>query len=144
MHSVTLEQFEGPMDLLLNMIEGKKLDISDISLADVCDQYVHYIEAHTHEISPDELADFLVIASRLLMLKVRLLLPYLVPEEEEDEASLEQQLKMYKLYYDAARELGNRDNGMPIMFLRCAPRMPIHKEFKPDERITLDFLALTC
>ena len=96
---IKLTQFEGPLDLLMQMIENKELDISEVSLSDICDQYVQYVELHTDDISPNELADFLMIASRLLMLKVRKLIPMLQPEEEEEETSLEDQLKMYKLIF---------------------------------------------
>ncbi len=144
MHTVNLEQFEGPMDLLLHMIESQELNISEISLADVCDQYVQYVETHTQEISADELADFLVIASRLLILKVRLLLPYLHPAEEEEEESLEKQLKMYKLYYDAARQLAEYDHGVAIMIARFIPRLVSHAKFVPDDRITAHFLGEIC
>lgn len=141
MHDITLQQFQGPLDVLLVMVEGKELDISDISLADVCDQYVQYVEKHTHEISPSELADFLVIASRLLMLKVRLLLPYLKPAEEDDEESLEKQLKMYKLYYDAASQLAEYDHGIAMMIGRDTPRHTHRSSFIPDDSITPEYLS---
>ena len=61
--NITLEQFSGPLDLLLKMIEEEKLDITEISLAKVADQYIVYIEQNA-AIDPDEVADFLVIAAR--------------------------------------------------------------------------------
>lgn len=143
MHTISVQNFEGPLDVLLQMIEGKELDISEVSLSDICDQYVQYVEIHTDDISPSELADFLMIASRLLMLKVRKLLPMLQPEEEEDETSLEDQLKMYKLFHDAANTLAKNDYG----FAQSLPRKMQQKEytttFQPDKQINLQSLQKT-
>jgi segregation and condensation protein A len=68
-----IEKFEGPLDLLLQMVEQEHLAITEVSLAKVTDQYIEYLE-HT-SIPTDELADFLVVAARLLLLKSRVLLP---------------------------------------------------------------------
>ena len=83
-YPVHLPIFEGPLDLLLHLIEREELDITEISLVAVTDQYVQAIES-LEEIEPGALADFLVIAARLLYLKSRSLLPKPRPPEEEDE-----------------------------------------------------------
>ena len=102
MRSVKLEQFEGPLELLLQLIEGQKLDITTVSLAAVADQYLAYIHAQ-EKWNPDELADFLVIAAKLLLIKSKVLLPNLdLGEEGEDALALEKQLKMLALYLDAS------------------------------------------
>ncbi|MDP3899856.1 MAG: segregation/condensation protein A [bacterium] len=99
----TAEQFSGPLDLLLEMIQEQKLDITEISLAQIADQYITYIE-NNKQIDPEEMANFLVIASRLLLIKSKTLLPYLIQDEEEDEiADFANQLKIYKDFLDASK-----------------------------------------
>jgi segregation and condensation protein A len=100
--AVKLEQFEGPLDLLLELIEAEKLDISKLSLANVTDGYLGYLHGD-HAIPPEELADFLVVATRLLFIKSRLLLPFLNLGEAEPEGDLESQLRIYKEYLDASK-----------------------------------------
>lgn len=100
--SVKLEQFEGPLMLLLELIETEKLEISKISLAKVTDAYIQRLNANP-QIPPEELADFLVLASRLLLIKSRILLPFLDLGPEEAIGDLEAQLKIYKEYLDASK-----------------------------------------
>jgi segregation and condensation protein A len=101
-YTVKLQQFEGPLSTLLQLIEADHLNISEVSLAKVTDDYVNLLEANP-EMPPEELADFLVIASRLLLIKSKLLLPHLQLNEGEDSLSLEAQLRIYKSYLDASK-----------------------------------------
>lgn len=101
-YKVKLEQFQGPLNLLLDLIEEEKLDITEISLAKVTRQYVDYLDK-VEELYPEELADFLVVATKLLLLKSRALLPYVELEDEEEETDLEEQLKVYREYADASK-----------------------------------------
>ena len=78
---VTSEQFSGPLDILLHLIEQRKLDISLISLSQVTDDYLKYLEQNP--ISAEELSDFLVIATKLLFIKSANLLPLNRAEQEE-------------------------------------------------------------
>jgi segregation and condensation protein A len=102
MFAVKLEQFEGPLDLLLELIEAEKLDISGVSLSRVTDGYLHHLHENP-QIPPEELADFLVVATRLLFIKSRLLLPFLNMMDAEPEGDLESQLRIYKEYLDASK-----------------------------------------
>ncbi|MBU0707748.1 segregation/condensation protein A [Patescibacteria group bacterium] len=102
MYKIRLEQFEGPLDLLLKMIEEEKLDITTVSLARVTDQFLAYLE-QLEEIRAEELADFLVVAAKLLLIKSKSLLPIYEPEEEE--VDLEKQLKIYKEYLEASKKV---------------------------------------
>lgn len=106
MKEIKLEQFSGPLDLLLQLIEEQELDISQIALSQVTEQYFHYLDK-LEENRSEELADFLVIATKLVYLKSRQLLPQLAPEEEEG-PSLADQLKMYKRYLEASKEVNSR------------------------------------
>ncbi|MDP3784815.1 MAG: segregation/condensation protein A [bacterium] len=94
-YKIKLEQFEGPLDLLLDMIEAKKLSISSVSLARITDEYVKYIKT-LQNFPREEVADFLVVAATLMLIKSRALLPglELSPEEEEDISNLESRLKL--------------------------------------------------
>ncbi len=106
-YAVRLEQFEGPLELLLQLIEKEKLDITRVSLAVVADQYLEYI-ARQGEVPLSHLAQFLSVASRLLLLKSRALLPLLEFTEEEEDSieDLEWQLREYRKFRDASVRLG--------------------------------------
>ncbi len=102
-----LEKFEGPLDLLLSLIEKEKLDITQVSLAQVADQYLAYIRDE-ESLSLENLSAFLTIAARLILIKSRALLPVLDFSDEEEEAmeDLEYQLKAYRLFREASQALG--------------------------------------
>ncbi len=102
-----LAQFEGPLDLLLALIEKEKLSITEVSLAQVADQYLAYIK-EGDGVSLENLASFLSVAARLILIKSRALLPVLEFSDEEEEAmdDLEEHLRVYKLFREAALGLG--------------------------------------
>ncbi|MFA7088208.1 MAG: segregation/condensation protein A, partial [Patescibacteria group bacterium] len=68
MMEITTEKFSGPFGLLLTLIESEEMDITEVSLAKIADEYVNYIRA-AQDINPEEMADFLVIAAKLLFIK---------------------------------------------------------------------------
>jgi len=101
--NIKLQQFTGPLDLLLGLIAKKKLGLNEIALSEVTEQFVKYVE-NLEEEKPEEVADFLVIASKLLWLKARALVPqYDVPEEEEE--SLIDQLRLYQRFMAVSRTI---------------------------------------
>ncbi len=106
-YHIQLEQFEGPLPLLLSLIEREKLDITRLSLAKVADQYLDYVSREEH-ITLENLARFLSIAARLILIKSKALLPTLTfTDEEEDEiGDLEEELRRYKRFKEAAMRLG--------------------------------------
>ncbi|MDP4001243.1 MAG: segregation/condensation protein A [bacterium] len=106
MVQIKVEQFEGPLDLLLKLIEDQELDITTVSLATVTEQFLGYIK-NLQEKNPLTLADFLVIAAKLLVIKSKALLPTLDlgVEEEEEAFDLTQQLLLYKKYKEAGKFL---------------------------------------
>jgi segregation and condensation protein A len=136
-YTVKLEQYEGPLHALLQMIEAEKLDISEISLAKVTDGYLRMLEENP-ELPPEELADFLVIASKLLLIKSKLLLPFLYPEEaEEDGQTLEEQLRIYKAYLDASKTVEKMAAGRRFLYVHDKlPKTDIG--FSPPKRLTTD------
>jgi len=119
MYKVKLEQFQGPLDLLLQLTEEKKLDITEISLAKVTDQYLTYLK-NSEVISFDDLANFLIIASRLILIKSRMLLPTLElsKEEEQDIETLKRQLEEYKKFKNLAKKLEEIARGKNIAYGR--------------------------
>lgn len=98
---IKLEKFEGPLDLLLKLIEEEEMEIVDVNLAEVAEQYISYLDKIEIK-DPEHLADFLVIAVKLLHMKSKVLLPDLDLGGDED-YNLEEQLKLYKKYYDASK-----------------------------------------
>ncbi len=108
---VKLEAFEGPLDLLLQLIEKNKIDIYDIPIVEITDQYLAYISAMKEE-DLDVMSEFLVMACTLLDIKSRMLLPRTRDEngEEEDPRSeLVEQLLEYKMFKYRSEELRDRE-----------------------------------
>lgn len=103
---VKQEKFEGPLELLLDLIEREKLSIAEISLSRVADEYIAHIRA-LENIDPEELAEFLVVAAQLMLIKSRSLLPSLelTQEEEGSIEELEKRLAEYQKIRELAREL---------------------------------------
>jgi segregation and condensation protein A len=124
-YQVKLAVFEGPLDLLLHLIEREELDITKVSLAQVTDQYLEYLSL-LENIHAEILADFLVIAAKLLLIKSEMLLPRPpgVPGEEEEEDvgdELARQLIEYKKFKEAALELRQREEMGLRAYVRVAP-----------------------
>lgn len=125
-HEVNLTQFSGPLDLLLSLVEEQKMDITEISLSAVTEQYLKYLKEMS-EADVDELADFLVIAARLLLLKSRSILPQLQPIDD-NAANLADQLRVYKAFVEAARGINRLWLRPERSYFRIeSPRRP--KEF---------------
>ncbi|MCA9880224.1 MAG: segregation/condensation protein A, partial [Thermomicrobiales bacterium] len=95
-YQLHLPTYEGPLDILLRLIESQQLPISDVSLVAVLDQFLAYVDARMAP-EPGEIAEFAAIAGRLMVLKSRELLPRPAPANEEDEPSdLVRQLEEYR------------------------------------------------
>lgn len=138
-YAIKLQQFEGPLDLLLELIEAEKLDISTVSLATVTEGYLTYVHEHP-EIPPEELADFLVIASRLLFIKSRILLPFLQGIVEPEEGDLESQLRIYKEYLDASKAIEGLIGKRRFLFVH--EKLPqIEIGFAPPKKLTTGGMA---
>jgi len=111
--------FEGPLDLLLDLIEKEKLDITEVSLAQVADQFLKYLE-NSENVSPEYLADFLLVAGKLILIKSKAILPMLEleKEEEEDIEELKARLAEYKKFKEAAKELIKLESRKQMLFSR--------------------------
>lgn len=106
-HTVKLDQFEGPLDLLLRLIEQEELDITTIALAKVCEEYLAHLR-QVEDRSPEEVADFLVVAAKLLYLKSLLLVPDAVGDDDGDATGLADQLRIYRLFIEASQGIVTR------------------------------------
>lgn len=117
-YQIKLKQFEGPLDLLLKLIEGQKLDVTRLSLANVANQYLEYLDREN--VSLENMADFLSIAAKLILIKSKALLPVLElsEEEEEDIECLEKQLAEHKKFKDASQKMGAIFNTGNVCFSR--------------------------
>lgn len=137
-----VEKFEGPLDLLLQLVEQEKLDISEISLAAVAEQYVERLQANKGQIPPEELADFLVIAAKLVYLKSRLLMPSLEDAELDEGPDLATQLRQYQQFMEAAKWVNDRWNEARISYQRdrSKPMRSLEPQFSPPKDVTVDLM----
>jgi len=143
-YNVQTPVYEGPLDLLLNLIEHTELDITTVSLAMVTDQYLVHINS-MEQLNADEISAFLVIAAKLIQIKSEALLPRppaREPGEEDVGESLVDQLKLYKRFKEIGQWLNAREQASLRTYLRIAP--PPKVEPKLDmSNITLEKLVAT-
>jgi segregation and condensation protein A len=134
-YKVDLEAFSGPLDLLLYLIRQEEVEITDIPIARITEQYLQQIEL-IQMINVNVAGDFLVMAATLMEIKSRMLLPRPEREEGEEEdprADLIRQLLEYKKYKDAARELAGRADEQMLKFARGAAAILGLPERQPEE-----------
>jgi len=122
---IKVDGFDGSLDLLLDLIERQRLDITTLSLVEIADQYWHYVES-TRELEPDALAEFIAIGSKLLYLKSCALLPsaeppQVMPEGEDLGAQLTEMLEEYKRFKDAANLFRQLEEQGRRTYVRVAP-----------------------
>jgi segregation and condensation protein A len=135
---VHLDQFEGPFDLLLGLISKHKLDVTEIALAKVTDDFVAWIRARGAEWDLDETSEFLLVASTLLDLKAARLLPAAEVEDDEDLALLEARdllfarLLQYRAFKDVAATLAGRMVEEARRAPRAAPVEPRFARLLPE------------
>src|SRR6185369_11883839 len=136
MDKIKVSQFEGPLDLLLSLIEQRQLDITTIALAEVTEQFLQYLK-QLEKIDPTALADYLSIAAKLLVIKSKAILPTLELEQEEEDAGfdLEAKLLLYKQFKEVAKHLKLLDNKRRQSFERTVT-FENKISFYPDPNIT--------
>lgn len=135
-----LQQFEGPLDLLLHLIDKNKIDIYDIPIVEITAQYMDYIRA-MREANLDIMSEFLVMAATLLKIKSKMLLPIEECEEEEEEdprAELVKQLLEYKMYKCISYELRDRQVDANNVYFKV-PTIP-EEVSKYEEPVNLEDL----
>ena len=136
-YTIKTGNFEGPFGLLLNLIEKRKLHINDVSLAEVTEDYLKHINT-MGKMPPDEATTFLVVASTLLLIKSKSLLPNLdlTDEEQGDIKNLEERLRLYELFTKLSLNIKS-DFGKRVIFAPLERKNTV-LVFLPDERITRD------
>ena len=130
---VKLEVFEGPLELLLHLIEKNKVDIYDIPIVEITEQYLAYVQAMDTE-DMNVMSDFLVMSSTLLDIKCKMLLPKQEDEEGEEEdprTELVEQLLQYKLYKYMSYELKDRQMDAQQTLYKCATLPKEVEEYRP-------------
>jgi segregation and condensation protein A len=136
--TVRLTNFEGPFDLLLQLIGKHKLDVTEIALSTVTDEFIAHLRALGDELDLDQASEFLVVASTLLDLKAARLLPAADVEDEEDLELLEARdllfarLLQYKAYKQAADFLRAREALAARRFARETGPDPAFREMEPE------------
>jgi segregation and condensation protein A len=135
-YNVKTHIFEGPLDTLLSLIEKRKLFINDISLAQVADDYIEYIKS-LGDFPIADSAHFILVASTLVLIKSKSLLPTLSLTEDEEHSidDLEARLKEYQKYRELSRHLKERF-GIHTEYLRLPSKEKI-VVFTPDKNISL-------
>lgn len=143
-YQVNLLVFQGPLDLLLSLIEQEEMDITKISLAQVTNQYLAYLEV-IRETDPNDLIDFLVIAAKLILIKSKVLLPSpppsIVEDEEEDVGDeLARQLRIYKRFKEIAAYLKELEMRGQRSYVRVAPPPKVEAKLIPGDVVIEDLL----
>ena len=142
MYEIRLEKFQGPLDLLLQLIEQEELDITEVSLAQVTNQYIEYLK-QVEELNPEEVADFLVVAAKLLLIKSRLLLPSLNLGGEEEAQELERQLRLYQRFVAVGKAMHKLWRAQRVAWVRPKPLVIKREEIAgPPPNLDRDVLVV--
>ena len=153
-YSVKIDAFEGPLDLLLHLINRYEIDIYNIPVAEITEQYMNYIHA-MQELQLDIASEYLVMAATLLAIKSKMLLPKHEEElmedtieayEEDPREELMQRLLEYKKYKEAAHELKKREEERALLFTKppadlSAYALETHAEIRPLDVNIYDMLG---
>lgn len=146
-YKIVLESFEGPLDLLFHLIEKEKVDIYDIPIAKITDQYISYIKS-MQEIDLDITSEFLVMAANLLEIKSKMLLPskkdiegeQLEIEDVDPREELVRRLLEYKKFKMAAEELKSKGDIRSKIYFK--PKEELDDFVQQDDNFELDGLEL--
>ncbi|MDB4940065.1 MAG: segregation/condensation protein [Candidatus Doudnabacteria bacterium] len=137
---ITITQFNGPLDLLLQLIEQQQMDITQISIAAVTEQFLQHIKT-LEKVDPTSLADYLSVAAKLLVIKSKAILPTLQLDKEEEEIAvdLESKLLLYKKFKEASKLFKTLDSNRKQSFTREVS-FEDKITFYPDPDVTTDKL----
>lgn len=127
-YAIKIENFEGPLDLLCHLIDKNKMNINDIKLTEITDQYIDYINK-MEEMNLEVTSEFLIMASTLIYLKSKSLLPK--DNEEEEEISEEELLRRiieYKKYKEITKTLRNMYDANAVRFYKAPDQIQLPKQ----------------
>jgi len=140
-YEVKIDAFEGPLDLLLHLIKESKVDIWDIKIVDITDQYLKYIKS-MEKLNLNIASEYLVMASELMEMKSKLLLPRTKIEEEEEEDPREkliQKLIEYQKYKEMTKNFKELETDRHEFFTKAPENL---KEYAPEGTIVNSDLSL--
>ena len=137
MESVTyrLEQFEGPLDLLLTLIQKNKVSITDIPISIICDQYMEYI-TEAQSLDMEVASEFIVMASELMLIKSKMLLPRVEEEEADPRAELTDALLRYQQAKEAAGKLTPLYAYHSARMVKDTDEISVDKTFVAEQDVT--------
>lgn len=130
-----LDQFEGPLDLLLTLIQKNKVSITDIPIALICDQYVEYIKK-AQELDMEIASEFIVMASELMLIKSRMLLPKPTEDGEDPRATLTDALLRYSQAKEAVAKLSPMYAFYSGRMVKDTDEISVDKTFVADQDVT--------
>jgi segregation and condensation protein A len=143
---IKMDQFEGPLDLLLTLIESKKLHISEIALRDVTEEYLSYIQSLEHQKKDTQKmhdqSQFIVIAATLILIKAKSLIPTMELSDEETESidDLTERLRLYEIITRYSELLRKQITTTPVFFIGNPPKEKKQIIFAPHESVTVTVL----
>ena len=140
-YEVKIDAFEGPLDLLLHLIKESKVDIWDIKIVDITDQYLNYIKS-MEKLNLNIASEYLVMASELMEMKSKLLLPRTQIEEEEEEDPREKLIKKlieYQKYKEMTKNFKELETDRHEFFTKAPENL---KEYAPEGTIVNSDLSL--
>ena len=137
MEAVTyrIDQFEGPLDLLLTLIQKNKVNIEDIPISLICDQYLEYIRA-AQDMDMDIAGEFIVMASELMLIKSRMLLPRAKEEGKDPRAELADALLRYQQAKQAAAKMAPLYSVFSGRMVKDTDEISIDKTYVADQQVT--------
>ncbi len=139
--SYHIGDFNGPLDLLLSLIQKNKVEITDIPIALICDQYMDYIR-EAERMDMDLASEFIVMASELMLIKSKMLLPRVEPEEEDPRAALADALLKFQQAKAAAAILGKAYPRFSARMVKDTDEISVDKSFVADQSVTSLCLAV--
>lgn len=132
-----LEVFEGPMELLLHLLDKNKVDIMDIPISDILEQYLIYVNEYK-KYDLDNISEFLVIASQLVLIKSRMLLPKSDTDEQDPRDELINMIEEYKKYKQVAQTLKEyKENNGDKLFVKDAEDVELDKKYTKVHPVSL-------
>lgn len=130
-----LDQFEGPLDLLLTLIQKNKVSITDIPISLICDQYMEYI-VNARELDMDVASEFIVMASELMLIKSKMLLPRDEEQEDDPRATLTDALLRYQQAKEGAAKLTPMYAYYSGRMVKDTDEISIDKTYVQDQDVT--------
>lgn len=130
-----LEQFEGPLDLLLSLIQKNKVSITDIPISLICDQYLDYIKT-AQSLDMELASEFIVMASELMLIKSKMLLPKEESDEEDPRATLTDALLRYQQAKEASAKLSPMYSFYSGRMVKDTDEISVDKTFVADQDVT--------